>query len=1512
MGIAQGWWDAVAYQDPNTPTTVQLIATPNNQPYSKAETCAKACVGACGGFSFTHGICFLRGTTALGSYHTANTSCRASNDAVRSDALAGSSFADSSRGACVRLERTVPQPMKTFFDQCDVPRCAMMEDANSGEFLRWDLSAPYEAGTRDFAFHTDNGRCYFPAYNRSEIRTILGGVGAKANTETWVIITGGSNSYGMGATVIKAVHNSGGETTNLVSKTDPVSQLTVLEGYGISESEASTYGWETHAIVDTIRFPDGRTVVRKKTSTPWNLKTAAKKYDDATMASLTDWLEEMNQLFTPGAIRVTHVGIFYFNAFQAFVNLVGLSDSRWARVLFWGHNIQRTDSTADLDTYLNLANGLASEEACNRPGKTLCAIGTKYPTWTPGVATQKKYTWPNSPIHLLDVSHIAKTTAGKFGFEFDDHALQSLHVLMFQILLNSFDLDISLSTPQRTRELARKACPEALRLPKRCNSAQAGGWNTVNGFLCDFDRDDITPKFGLPAFQSARLPLAGDGSGEGSGSSGGGDNSGSGNDVLRTGVCGVDVDDMDLFMAIHRHGNLSKIQDMKRTAALQYEGTLVEQPPLCRGRLWCGYETGAWGVGLGTAFFVGIWWTCTVVFKELQRDQQSEVKRLKKINEQTIQAGPKQPRRRRASLDPGNGGVRNRQTRGHGHNNRSIVSRKELQGLQSNDVVGSIKPLSTAVGERLTSLGPARFMASMHIVAGHLYQKGALGPMYFLSWGFTWVPWFFMLSGYVLMHARLNSRTPDRVDPPLTALWKRTSSIFPMYAIGVVLDMVAYLARGSPLPAYYVLIAQSFLLQGWVSYLTEKSLQTHTWFLSAMVVYWLFFGPMYRLMRKLSLGKTLAFLLGLTLLPWLVVIIPASMNDLAFYSHHRTGSLTTPLDHVVVTLKFNPLCYLHVFTFGMLLARFRRHVTRREDSFETKRGRRPISQFWLLVPFRAGACLGYLGLIVIFMFLKEAGAAKAKISARLGILMPLQGIILLGLSPLRGLAKNPSKITWFFQQTGADPVANLFHKAPAWLGDVSYSQYVLQILAYTVWPMKLDVFGRWGFVPFFAFLQSVSFFTAMTIQTPARKAWMRPFKIGQGRSSMLIWPIALSILLCICKGIQEAALDNNLHRVKHRQEVVLPDPYIELQAVDFFETTDFPCAFQLYGSGGNSLDATHDLLSVRAAIDVKLNWSVGTNTLKGFSGNDPAAIINPSILLIPSASAGSEATYTVVRAARVHQMEQIVTTGVLDVNSTYLNGSSDRNVIVVEHYWHSSIVVAKENDVACDFTSWDPKSWKLSGTGAAEFSSISATTNAAKDSGSLMKLASIVTSRLTLQPWKDLCRTAPYWIPENKTLVYKIVTGAEDPKLFLVPWKDRLQHQSWAILFSSLPPVDTITGGAAQCDSTKKASVQMYVTLGVPELLKASTPSTPAPAGVRLECAKKEVDEKNWIPFTVGSSTHFVYSLSPLHDQLMVLVSSHTQLPRFHHSMYLQKKLEHTKFMGAARPKVLVQIVFLV
>lgn len=64
--------------------------------------------------------------------------------------------------------------------------------------------------------------------------------------------------------------------------------------------------------------------------------------------------------------------------------------------------------------------------------------------------------------------------------------------------------------------------------------------------------------------------------------------------------------------------------------------------------------------------------------------------------------------------------------------------------------------------QRFLGLNAVRLAASIHIVLGHLQKQGALrrsvGGVYVLRWGFTWVPWFFMLSGFVLTHARMKSR----------------------------------------------------------------------------------------------------------------------------------------------------------------------------------------------------------------------------------------------------------------------------------------------------------------------------------------------------------------------------------------------------------------------------------------------------------------------------------------------------------------------------------------------------------------------------------------------------------------------------------------------------------------------------------------------------------------------------------------------------------------------------------
>ena len=82
---------------------------------------------------------------------------------------------------------------------------------------------------------------------------------------------------------------------------------------------------------------------------------------------------------------------------------------------------------------------------------------------------------------------------------------------------------------------------------------------------------------------------------------------------------------------------------------------------------------------------------------------------------------------------------------------------------------GAPSPPTLTRGQRFLGLNGARLLASMHIVAGHLHQMNALpgGAMLF-AWGFTWVPWFFMLCA-----RRLHLAAFVRVPQPRTALASR-------------------------------------------------------------------------------------------------------------------------------------------------------------------------------------------------------------------------------------------------------------------------------------------------------------------------------------------------------------------------------------------------------------------------------------------------------------------------------------------------------------------------------------------------------------------------------------------------------------------------------------------------------------------------------------------------------------------------------------------------------------------
>jgi len=486
---------------------------------------------------------------------------------------------------------------------------------------------------------------------------------------------------------------------------------------------------------------------------------------------------------------------------------------------------------------------------------------------------------------------------------------------------------------------------------------------------------------------------------------------------------------------------------------------------------------------------------------------------------------------------------------------RSSSTNVESQSSVKNKVIivegNIIIPLPR---EHLHSLGIARFLASVHVVLGHLYAKGVTSNVYMFGWGYTWVPWFFVLSGYVLTHARLNSSDPSRVDGPFKHVAKRLGAIFPVYAFTVVLALIIRMVRGAKLPSVDVLLAQSYLLQSWIPIWTEQALQTQCWFLSNMILYWLGFGWMYKLLRNLSLKWTCVYLTSICLLPWIVVIVPLINRNIAadWYKAHEYGAVNTSIDIWTVMLKFHPLFYLHIFIFGMLLALLRSHL-KREASKETNPN---IFVKSLIYITRFGATLGYLGLILVFN-VKEIRPVSYKLSARLSVLLPLQGLMLLGLSPLPQIAT---------KKVIQDPLTVLFALAPAWIGDLSYCQYMLQFPLYNLFPVEEITDPS-----FFMFLIGGSALCTKILHQPAANAWKDVLNNHKKYGTAIILILPASIL-ALTVGIAKAG-----ETTRNVANYTLAPPFVRLAP---------------------------------EVVDLRLNWTITTKV----DVSNELTLINPSIL----------------------------------------------------------------------------------------------------------------------------------------------------------------------------------------------------------------------------------------------------------------------------------------------------------
>ncbi|CAJ1392982.1 unnamed protein product [Effrenium voratum] len=413
-------------------------------------------------------------------------------------------------------------------------------------------------------------------------------------------------------------------------------------------------------------------------------------------------------------------------------------------------------------------------------------------------------------------------------------------------------------------------------------------------------------------------------------------------------------------------------------------------------------------------------------------------------------------------------------------------------------------------------LGLARFMGSTHVVVGHLFAKGVTDPIYFFGWGFTWVPWFFMLSGFVLFSAYLKN---PKEETMIQYVLRRSTTIYPLYAFSLIPAFILGKVYGTMQAEWPTLLAQSFLMQAWVPHFTENALQMHCWFLSCMVVYWFFFKPFACLFRYLNLLGTFLLMGFFFFLPWLLILIPVFASEpVDWYKEHDFYATDTFLNIGVIMLKYHPLCYFHVFILGMLLAKLRQLL----DCYAASS---PHGCFSWRNPFNVGlqfvAPLGYLALFLVFSVQEfNAKAWGYKLSARVSVLLPFQAMILFGLAGL------PSLPLPFFSYA--------FSQFD-FLENYSYAVYVFQFLTYAVWPQT----GQVSIFFFLVFTYASAFVIARCIQQPIQKWWAAHTR------ARLVVPFILATALVGFSFLPDPSIDTSLPDVP--AQIVLDNRTIDMR-----------------------------------------------------------------------------------------------------------------------------------------------------------------------------------------------------------------------------------------------------------------------------------------------------------------------------------------------------------------------------
>ena len=330
-------------------------------------------------------------------------------------------------------------------------------------------------------------------------------------------------------------------------------------------------------------------------------------------------------------------------------------------------------------------------------------------------------------------------------------------------------------------------------------------------------------------------------------------------------------------------------------------------------------------------------------------------------------------------------------------------------------------PSPTARPARLAALDFLRFIGAVHVAAYHLVT-GLSVPRdqlpFGIKWGFSWVTFFFILSGFVLMFSREKQGGRPAAftfqgGSARAWLWKRLVGAYPLFVLSLLLAKWGSALHTQPLGFWLNLLPMLAMLQAWAPTVhcddrtfmcTQTAWNEPAWFISCLFFHWLLFPFVFRVLARASAfccTACIAVLLGLSF--WELILWP-QLTELS----------PAELELVGVLAARHPLANMYKFVLGCLLSRL-------FIACQLMPGTVTEAPTALQLAARYAATPAAVALCLVFSFVDPD-----TLSCREAVTVSLYSVLIVSLA------------------CGADPLARVFSLPVfTWWGKLSYAVYML-------------------------------------------------------------------------------------------------------------------------------------------------------------------------------------------------------------------------------------------------------------------------------------------------------------------------------------------------------------------------------------------------------------------------------------------------------------------------------------